>query len=97
MKGNAPVSTVRPFQALRPRPERAEEVASPPYDVLNTAEARVLAEDRPYSFLRVVRPELELEDGADPYSNEVYQRGSDNSGSFAVGGFGRSRKTRNRR
>jgi uncharacterized protein (DUF1015 family) len=86
MKGNAPVSTVRPFQALRPRPERAEEVASPPYDVLNTAEARVLAEDRPYSFLRVVRPELELEDGADPYSNEVYQRGSDNLRKFEEDG-----------
>ncbi len=72
------MSTVRPFRALRPRPERAEEVASPPYDVLNTAEARELAKERPYSFLRVVRPELELEDGANPYSDEVYQRGASN-------------------
>lgn len=63
-----------PFRALRPRPADAPRVASVPYDVVNTAEARQLAGDNPLSFLRVSRPEIELPDGADPYAPAVYDR-----------------------
>jgi len=58
--------------ALRPPPALAAKVASPPYDTLNTAEARALAKDNPLSFLHVSRSELDLPDGTDPYSDIVY-------------------------
>jgi uncharacterized protein (DUF1015 family) len=72
------VATIRPFRALRPLPESAVAVASVPYDVVNTAEARALAEGNPLSFLRVSRPELELPDGTDIYADEVYARAASN-------------------
>ena len=52
------MSIVRPFRGLRSRPDLARQVASPPYDVLNTKEARAMAEGNPYSFLRVNKSEL---------------------------------------
>lgn len=69
---------VRPFRGLRPRPELAGEVASPPYDVLSTEEARAMAADNPNSFLRVNKAELEFDEGVDPYSEQVYHRGKEN-------------------
>jgi uncharacterized protein (DUF1015 family) len=72
------MATIRPFAALRPTPERAAQVSAVPYDVVNTAEARALAECNPLSFLRVSRPELELPDNTNPYADEVYQRAADN-------------------
>lgn len=69
---------VRPFKGVRPRPELAHEVASPPYDVLSTEEARAMAADNPNSFLRVNKAELEFDEGVDPYSEQVYCRGKDN-------------------
>ena len=65
---------IHPFSALRPRPELAAKLAAVPYDVVNTEEARVLAEGNPLSFLRVSRPELELPPDTDPYSAAVYDR-----------------------
>ncbi|MFN9743520.1 MAG: DUF1015 family protein, partial [Acidobacteriota bacterium] len=53
------MAIVKPFRALRPQPEQVAAVASVPYDVVNTSEARALAGDNPLSFLRVSRPELE--------------------------------------
>ncbi|MCG8555899.1 MAG: DUF1015 family protein [Proteobacteria bacterium] len=63
---------IQPFFAFRPRPEIAEKIASVPYDVVNTEEARALADGNPLSFLRVIRPEIDLPDGTDPYADEVY-------------------------
>jgi uncharacterized protein (DUF1015 family) len=63
-----------PFRAMRPRPADAALIAAVPYDVVSVDEARVLAADNPLSFLRVSRPELELENGADLHGAEVYQR-----------------------
>ena len=56
----------------------AAQVAAPPYDVVSLKEARDLAKGNPYCFLRIGRAELELGDGVDPYSVEVYQKGADN-------------------
>ncbi|MFA7318567.1 MAG: DUF1015 family protein [Sulfuricella sp.] len=51
---------IRPFAGLRPAPGRASDVAAPPYDVLSTAEARVRADGRPWSFLHISKPEIDL-------------------------------------
>ena len=71
-------SLVRPFAALRPAPGRAPEVIAPPYDVLNTEEARKLAENRPWSFLHISKPEIDLPIGTDPYAPGVYAKGAEN-------------------
>ncbi len=72
------LSIVKPFRGLRPKPEFAQEIASPPYDVLSTQEAREIAKNNPNSFLRVNKAELEFDDNVNPYSERVYQRGKDN-------------------
>ena len=66
------MATIHPFRVLRPEPDVAAAVAAVPYDVVNTAEARALADANRLSFLRVSRPEIELPDGTDPYSDVVY-------------------------
>ncbi len=64
---------IRPFSALRPAtPELAARIASLPYDVVDTDEARALAAGNPLSFLHVVRSEIDLPDGTDPHSAPVY-------------------------
>jgi uncharacterized protein (DUF1015 family) len=72
------VAIIRPFRALRPRPDRAQEVASVPYDVVNTDEARALAEGNPFSFLHVSRPEIDLPPGTDIHSDPVYRKAVEN-------------------
>ncbi|NTV96630.1 MAG: DUF1015 domain-containing protein [Thiobacillus sp.] len=72
------MSLVRPFAALRPASGRAQEVIAPPYDVLNTEEARALAEGRPWSFLHISKPEIDLPPGTDPYAAEVYAKAVEN-------------------
>lgn len=69
---------VRPFKALRPKKELAEAVASFPYDVINSEEAKALATGNPYSFLHVVKPEIDLPGGIDLYDESVYQRAKSN-------------------
>jgi len=76
------MAIVRPFRGLRAKPELAKEMASPPYDVLNTKEARAMAGDNPHSFLRVNKSELEFDDSVNPYGDEVYQRAKDNLEKF---------------
>ncbi len=68
------MATLRPFRALRPVPKDALRVASPPYDVVSTAEARELARGNADSFLRVSRPEIDLPAGTDEHAPEVYQQ-----------------------
>lgn len=72
------MSTVRPFRGLRPGREFAEKIASPPYDVLDSDEARSIVKDNPLSFLRVVKPEVDLSPEVDLYSDPVYQQGARN-------------------
>ena len=63
---------IRPFVAVRPTSEAAPLVASVPYDVVDTAEARALAAGNPSSFLHVSRPEIDMPDGTDCSSPEAY-------------------------
>jgi uncharacterized protein (DUF1015 family) len=72
------VAVIRPFRALRPPTDRAKEVASVPYDVVNTEEARRLAAGNPLSFLHVSRPEIDLPEGTDIYSDAVYEKAAEN-------------------
>jgi len=72
------MSLIKPFRGLRPLPERAADVAAPPYDVLSTAEARVRAAGKPYSFLHISKPEIDLPEDTDPYAPEVYAQGAKN-------------------
>ena len=65
------MSDVRPFAALRPRPDLAPRVAAVPYDVVNAEEARALASDA-LSFLHVSRAEIDLPPDTDPYADAVY-------------------------
>jgi len=69
---------ISPFAALRPQPELAARVAAVPYDVVNTEEARRLADGNPLSFLHVSRSEIDLPPNTDPYSPPVYQRALEN-------------------
>lgn len=73
---------IRPFTALRPQPSRAAQVASVPYDVVDTAEARKLAEGNPYSFLHIVRSEIDLPAQTNPYDDRVYAQAKANLDTF---------------
>lgn len=72
------MAIVKPFRALRPLPAQSAAVSAVPYDVVNTEEARQLADGNPLSFLRVSRPEIELPEGTDIYSDAVYEKAAAN-------------------
>ncbi|MBI5494691.1 MAG: DUF1015 domain-containing protein [Deltaproteobacteria bacterium] len=72
------MSRVMPFAALRPPRGLAVQVAAPPYDVVNSDEARAYARGNPRSFFRVSRPEVDFPAGTDEHSAQVYARGRDN-------------------
>ncbi len=72
------VMKISPFNAWRPAPNRANEVASVPYDVVNTQQARELAKGNPNSFLHVVRAEIDLPDDIHPYADAVYAKAVEN-------------------
>jgi uncharacterized protein (DUF1015 family) len=72
------VPLIEPFRALRPAPGRAAEVLAPPYDVLSSAEARARAAGKPWSFLHVSKPEIDLDAGIDPYADAVYAKAAEN-------------------
>jgi len=69
---------IKPFPGLRPAPGREMEVVAPPYDVVSTQEARAMVERRPWSFLHISRPEVDLPEGADPYAPAVYAKAAEN-------------------
>ena len=78
---------VKPFRGLRPRAELAPLIASVPYDVVDTEEARRLAEGNPHSFLHVTRPEIDFDPETDPYDDAVYARGAQNLTSMVARGW----------
>jgi uncharacterized protein (DUF1015 family) len=76
------MATLHPFRAVRPRPEYLEDIASVPYDVVSTEEARSRAEGSPRSFLHVVRPEIDLSPEVDVHDDAVYEQGAVNLRQF---------------
>ena len=81
------MATFKPFKALRPKPEFAKDIASRPYDVLNAAEAKDEAEGNNLSFLRVIKPEIELPEEIDPYDQKVYDKGLENLKKLSSKGY----------
>ncbi|RMH69203.1 MAG: DUF1015 domain-containing protein [Bacteroidetes bacterium] len=79
------MATLHPFRALRPHPDHVREVASVPYDVISSREARALAEGKPLSFLHVIRPEIDLPEGVDEHDDRVYAQGAANLRAYAAG------------
>jgi uncharacterized protein (DUF1015 family) len=69
---------IQPLRALRPVVAHSSDVVAPPYDVVDRAEAQALVEDRPWSFLHVSRPEIDLDDSIDAYDDRVYAKGREN-------------------
>jgi uncharacterized protein (DUF1015 family) len=72
------MATITPFAALRPDPALAANVCELPYDVMSSEEARVMAAGNSLSFLRVSKPEIDLPEGVDLYSEAVYAKGREN-------------------
>ncbi len=72
------MATVKPFAALRPKPELASRICELPYDVMSSEEARVMADGNSLSFLHVSKPEIDLPPGTDLYSAPVYAKGKEN-------------------
>jgi uncharacterized protein (DUF1015 family) len=82
-----PASTlIAPFRGLRPAPGLAAEVAAPPYDVLSSAEARARAQGKPWSFLHISKPEIDLPPETDPYSPTVYAMAAGNLSKMLAAG-----------
>jgi len=74
--------TIKPFKALRPEAQHAKQVASRPYDVLNSKEAKIEAQGNPCSFLHITKSEIDLPEKTDSHSQEVYNRAKDNLDAF---------------
>ncbi len=72
------MARIEPIRGIRPRQDIASQVAAPPYDVLNTKEAKAIAVKNELSFLHVTKPEVDLPDGIDLYSDQVYEKGKEN-------------------
>ncbi|MDR2655591.1 MAG: DUF1015 family protein [Oscillospiraceae bacterium] len=72
------MSEIKAFCALRPAAGYADQVAALPYDVMNSGEARQIAGDKPYSFLRVDKAEIDLDENTDPYDPAVYKKAGEN-------------------
>lgn len=80
------MSAIRPFRGYRPPPELAEKVASLPYDVISSEEARELAKGNPYSFLHVGKPEIDLDPSVDIHDDRVYAKARENLYKFIENG-----------
>ena len=76
------MTTIAPFKALRPRPELAKQVASRPYDVLNSREAKEEAAGNSYSFLHITKSEIDLPESINSHSQEVYDKAKENLAAF---------------
>lgn len=76
------MAAIRPFKALRPQPQLAKQVASRPYDVLNSAEAKIEAQGNPSSFLYITKSEISLPENIDIHSQQVYNAAKENLNAF---------------
>lgn len=81
------MAIIKPFKAVRPKQELADKVASRPYDVLNSAEAKEEAKGNPYSFLHITKAEIDLPDGIDIHGQAVYDKAKENLQSFLQQGI----------
>jgi len=76
------MTLIKPFKALRPQPQFAKQVASRPYDVLNSAEAKIEAQGNPASFLHITKSEIDLDASIDIHAAAVYENAKHNLDAF---------------
>lgn len=76
------MAIIKPFRALRPQPQLAKQVASRPYDVLNSTEAKIEAQGNPASFLHITKSEIDLPETVDIHAQEVYEQAKENLNAF---------------
>lgn len=81
------MAIVKPFKGLRPKSENALSVTCPPYDVLNTEEAKQLAKDNPLSLLHVTKPEIDLDPEINQYDDKVYAKAKETMDQFEKDGI----------
>jgi len=81
------MAKVKPFKGIRPPKEFIEEVASRPYDVLNSEEARAEAEGNPKSLYHIIKPEIDFEPGTDEHDPKVYDKAVENFNAFRRNGW----------
>jgi uncharacterized protein (DUF1015 family) len=81
------MAKIHAFRGYRPGKENVKQVASRPYDVLNSSEAREEVKGNPWSFLHVVKPEVDLPEGTSLYSEEVYNKGKENLEKLIAEGY----------
>ena len=81
------MAVLKPFNAVRPKDEYASQVGALPYDVMNSEEAREMVKDKPYSFLHVDKAEVDLPQGIDIYSAEVYAKAKENLDALSENGI----------
>lgn len=81
------MASIQPFKALRPQPEFASQVASRPYDVLNSKEAREEAAGNPHSFLHITKSEIDLRENIDIHTQAVYEKAKENLQAFIQRGI----------
>lgn len=89
------MAILKPFKGLRPEKDIVKDLASRPYDVLDSSEARKEAEGNPYSFLRVVKPEIELPEDTYIYDQSVYDKALENFRKFIDNGWLKQDATEN--
>lgn len=81
------MATIKPFKGIRPPQNLVERVASRPYDVLNSAEARAEAEGNEMSLYRIIRPEIDFSVGTDEHEPQVYDKAAENFALFRQNGW----------
>jgi len=77
------MAVFKPFRALRPVPQRAAEIASLPYDVMDSDEARIEVQKHPLSYIHVEKPEVDLPAGTDLYDPAVYAKAKENLDNYS--------------
>lgn len=81
------MAEIRPLRGVRPRNTLADKLIAPPYDVPSEAEARALAQDNPYCFLHITRPEVDMPEGSDAHAPEAYAKAAENFRAFLDRGW----------
>lgn len=81
------MAIIKPFKGIRPPKNLVEQVASRPYDVLNSDEARAEAEGNPYSLYHIIKPEIDFPIGTDEHEEKVYTKAAENFKKFKESGW----------
>ncbi|MCH5216113.1 MAG: DUF1015 domain-containing protein [Muribaculaceae bacterium] len=81
------MAKIKPFKGIRPPKQLVTKVASRPYDVLNSEEARIEADGNPMSLYHIIKPEIDFEPGTDEHDPKVYDRAVDNFNAFQKNGW----------